>query len=172
MLRNGIAGGRPICMEFCGSVDNRHNLSASIRFWMHREKRTEKTSLSEPCTPGFFFRRFRKNSLKKNSPISKNSLIFAETHGKKDPETEISANFSYLTMIPAIINLRKNEFSLVLLTITTWSLKNSLIKKKLTTFFPKTHQFLLKNSLKIPKTQFLTTFGSKPESKNAQKKSL
>ena len=117
-----------------------------------------------------FFGRFRKNSLKKNSPISKNSLIFAETHGKKDPETEISANFSYLTMIPAIINLRKNEFSLVLLTITTWSLKNSLIKKKLTTFFPKTHQFLLKNSLKIPKTQFLTTFGSKPESKNAQKK--
>ena len=69
--------------------------------------------------PGFFFGRFRKNSLKKNSPISKNSLIFAETHGKKDPETEISANFSYLTMIPAIINLRKNEFSLVLLTITT-----------------------------------------------------
>ena len=118
----------------------------------------------------FFLGRFRKNSLKKNSPISKNSLILAETHGKKHPETEISANFSYLTMIPAKINLRKNDFSAVLLTITTWSLKNSLTKKKTHLFSPKTRQFLLKNSLKIPKTQFLTTFGSKPESKNAQKK--
>ena len=105
-----------------------------------------------------FFGRFRKNSLKKNSPISKNSLIFAETHGKKDPETEISANFSYLTMIPAMINLRKNEFSSVLLTITTWSLKNSLMKKKLTTFFPKNSPVFVEKLTENPKNSVFDYF--------------
>ena len=139
------------------------NRNKKLNFSMQKlNPKPEKLSLSETIA-GFFFGRFRKNSLKKNSPISKNSLIFAETHGKKDPETEISANFSYLTIIPAIINLRKNGFLLVLLTITTWYLKNSMMKKKLTSFCWKTHW-------KSQKLSFWLLLVASRSQKNAQKK--